>query len=208
MHIAVAWCHLVQFGTDLCNLVQNWCNFVQFGATWYRLLLIGADWFTLADFKILAVQTPKFKTLAYFKILAFQNPEFKIPSAFKILALQLHSLSSHSATAVAPFMDVFLFKITKANKGDTRLCKTTTLIRVATDASLVDLKALVRAQSESVIYTPARGFLWLRKGLKQLVELKSEEHLQNCKSDDAKGGKPATGIPITCSSRDLEAGWF
>jgi len=105
-------------------------------------------------------------------------------------------------------MDVFLFQITKTNKGDIRLSKTTTLIRVATDVSLVDLKALVRAQSESVMYTPARGFFWLRKGAKQLVELKSDEDLQNCKSDYAQGGKPATGIRIACSSLDLEAGWF
>ena len=117
---------------------------------------------------------------------------------------RLHALSSQSVTAVAPSMDVFLFQITKANKGDIRLSKTTTLIRVA----FVDLKALVRAQSESVIFTPARGFLWLRKGTKQLMELKSEEHLQNCKSDYAKGGKPATWIRIACSSLDLEAGWF
>ena len=121
---------------------------------------------------------------------------------------RLHALSSQSATAVAPSMDVFLFQITKENKGDIRFSKTTTLFRVATDASLVDLKALVRAQSESVIYTPARGFLWLTKGTKQLMELKSEEHLQNCKSDYAKGGKPATWIRIACSSLDLEAGWF
>ena len=105
-------------------------------------------------------------------------------------------------------MDVSLFQITKINKGDIRLSKTTTLIRVATDVSLVDLKALVRAQSESVMYTPARGFFWLRKGTKQLVELKSEEDLQNCKSDYAKGGKPETGIRIACSTLDLEAGWF
>ena len=113
---------------------------------------------------------------------------------------RLHALSFQSATAVAPSMDVFLFLITKPNKGDIRLSKTPTLIRVATDVSLVNLKALVRAQSESVVYTPARGFFWFRKGPKQLVELKSEEDLQNCKSDYAKGGRPATRIRITCSS--------
>ena len=83
-------------------------------------------------------------------------------------------------------MDVFLFKITKPHKGDIRLSKTT-LIPVATYISLVDLKALARAQSESVMYTPVRGFFWFRKGTKQLVELKSEEDLQICKSDYAKG---------------------
>ena len=87
-----------------------------------------------------------------------------------------------------------MFQIIKKNKGDVRLSKTTTLIRVASDVSLVDFKALVRAQSESIMYTPARGFFWLRKGTKQLMELKSEEDLQNCKSDYAKGGKSATGI--------------
>lgn len=87
-----------------------------------------------------------------------------------------------------------MFQIIKTNKGDVRLSKTTTLIRVASDVSLVDFKALVRAQSESIMYTPARGFFWLRKGTKQLMELKSEEDLQNCKSDYAKGGKSATGI--------------
>ena len=101
---------------------------------------------------------------------------------------------SQSATAVAPSIDVFLFQIIKTNKGDVRLSKTTTLIRVASDVSLVDFKALVRAQSESIMYTPAIGFFWLRKGTKQLMELKSEEDLQNCKSDYAKGGKSATGI--------------
>ena len=102
----------------------------------------------------------------------------------------------------------FLVSNHKTNKGDIRLSKTITLIRVATDVSLVDLKALVRAQPESEMYTPAWGFFWFRKDTKQLVELKSEEDLQNCKSDYAKGGKPATGIRIACSTLDLEAGWF
>ena len=65
----------------------------------------------------------------------------------------------------SPSIDVFLFQITKTNKGDIRLSKTTTLIHVATDASLVDLKALVRAQSESFVlrvYSSER-FLLLKK---------------------------------------------
>ena len=65
----------------------------------------------------------------------------------------------------SPSIDVFLFQITKTNKGDIRLSKTTTLIHVATDASLVDLKALVRAQSESFVlrvYSSER-FLLVKK---------------------------------------------
>ena len=110
------------------------------------------------------------------------------------------SVSQTSCTVLSvcnssrPSIDVFLFQIIKTNKGDIRLSKTTTLIRVATDVSLVDFKALVSAQSESIMYTPARGFFWLRKGTKQLMELKSEDDLKNCKSDYAKGGKSATGI--------------
>ena len=122
---------------------------------------------------------------------------------------RLHVLPSQSAIAVAPSRMFSCFKSQKQIKETPGFLKPhATLIRVATDVSLVDLKALVRAQSESVMYTPARGFFSLRKGTKQLVQLKSEEDLQNCKSDKAKGGKPATGIRIVCSSLDLEAGWF
>ena len=119
------------------------------------------------------------------------------------------SARSSSATAVAPSMDVFLFQVTNTTKGDPRLSKTTTLIHsVATDASLADLKALVRAhESEGIMYVPAKGLFWLRKGTKQLVELKSEADFQNCKTEYSKGGKPPTGIRIACLSVNLDAGW-
>ena len=42
----------------------------------------------MAEFKILAFQTPEFKILAHLKILAFQDPEYKILADFKILADQ------------------------------------------------------------------------------------------------------------------------
>jgi len=100
-------------------------------------------------------------------------------------------------------MNVFLFEVSINSKGDPKLSKTSTIIHsVAQDCSLVDLKALVRAHElGSVMYVPASGLFWLRRGTKQLVQLNNEADFENCKQEYGKG--KLHSIRIACTSVNI-----
>lgn len=98
-------------------------------------------------------------------------------------------------------MDVFLFDVSKSNKGEPKLSKTASVIHnVPKEVTLAALKEIVRGHqgTNSVIYVPANGFYWLRKASKQMVELGTEADLVYCK-EEYKGAS----IRIGCASVDV-----
>lgn len=102
-------------------------------------------------------------------------------------------------------MDVYLFEVTKTAKGDPKLSKTLTVLHdVAQDCNVAGLKALIRShQTGPVIYVPGNGLFWLRKGTKQLVQLKTEADFQNCKQEYNCKGK-LQSIRIACASVNID----
>lgn len=100
-------------------------------------------------------------------------------------------------------MDVFLFVVSKSGKGEPKLSKTASVIHnVSKDITLVELKELVRArESQTFMFVPVSGFYWLRKGTKQMVDLKNEADFRHCK-DEYKD----SGIRIACSTIDINSG--
>ena len=93
--------------------------------------------------------------------------------------------------------------MTKSNSGEPKLSKTASVIHnVPVESGLDEIKKLVRAhESSSVMYVPVSGLYWIRKGTKQMVQLKTEADFNYCKEEykDAKKKIPLS-IRIACAT--------
>lgn len=104
-------------------------------------------------------------------------------------------------------MDVFLFEVSKNQRGEPKISKTASVLHnIATDITLGDLKCLLRQNetSSSAIFVPSAGLYYVRKGCKQMVDLKTENDLISCKEEykDMKD-KKLSHIRIACATVDI-----
>lgn len=78
-------------------------------------------------------------------------------------------------------MDIFVYEMSPDKKV---LTTSNVLHKVNCDTSLQELITLLKTyDDESLIYTPAQGLYWLRKGGKQPVSLCKEQDLEICKKE-------------------------
>ncbi|KAK3753355.1 hypothetical protein QZH41_018860, partial [Actinostola sp. cb2023] len=77
--------------------------------------------------------------------------------------------------------DIFVYEMAK----DMKVCTTANVLhKVSRDASLKEITTLLQTYlDEAIVYTPAKGLYWLRKGAKQPVSLRTEQDLQSCKNE-------------------------
>ena len=117
------------------------------------------------------------------------------------------STCTAKASAATQKMEVFLFGVTKTNKGDPKLSKTANVVHdVDQECNLSDLKSLIRNNSSrTTVYAPGSGLYWLRKGSKQLVQLSSEADLANCKKEYGIGKDNSIRIACCILSPDAKA---
>jgi len=97
--------------------------------------------------------------------------------------------------------DIFVFKLTKANKGVLRVSSNSSVIhKVGKDNDLNSIKALLRSHSANdITFVPSYGLYWLRKGSKEPVALNTDEDLTSCKQEYlSKTGRQLASIRLAC----------
>ena len=116
--------------------------------------------------------------------------------------------STSTATSVpAAVMDVFVFEVLHAKQNEPKISKTSILLQgVNEECTLPVLKEQLRAFDGSQnLFVPASGLFWLRKGSKQMVQLKTEKDLAFCKDeyrDKVKGR--VNSIRVACAVVSVE----
>lgn len=104
-------------------------------------------------------------------------------------------------------MDVFVFKVMNTKQNEPKISKSSILLQdVNEECTLSVLKERLRAFDGSQnLFVPASGLFWLRKGSKQLVQLKTEKDLAFCKDeywDKVKGR--VNSVRVACAAVSVE----
>ncbi|KXJ11166.1 hypothetical protein AC249_AIPGENE11745 [Exaiptasia diaphana] len=126
----------------------------------------------------------------------------------RLMAIRSSTNTCKEKQQTSKCIDLFLFEVSKTNKGEPKLSKTASVLHdISPDVTLEELKCLLR-QSEtsgSVMFAPSAGLYWLRKGSKQMVELKTDNDFFSCKEEykDATKDKKLSCIRIACAAIDL-----
>ena len=104
-------------------------------------------------------------------------------------------------------MDVFVFKVMNTKQNEPKISKSSILLQdINEECTLSVLKEQLRAFDGSQnLFVPASGLFWLRKGSKQLVQLKTEKDLAFCKDeywDKVKGR--VNSVRVACAAVSVE----
>jgi len=86
-----------------------------------------------------------------------------------------------------------------------KLSKTSVILHgIPHDCNLTKLKQELNNAEGRRVFVPANGLYWLRKGNKQLVQLKTDHDWQSCRDDyrDAKGNM--SSVRIACVAVNCE----
>ena len=122
------------------------------------------------------------------------------------LALTRSTSTATSVPATA-LMDVFVFEVMNTKQNEPKISKSSILLQdVNEECTLSVLKEQLRAFDGSQnLFVPASGLFWLRKGSKQMVQLKTEKDLAFCKDecmDKVKGR--VNSIRVACAAVSVE----
>ena len=109
------------------------------------------------------------------------SPVTITPRRFPRLALT-RSTSTATYVPVTALMDVFVFKVMNTKQNEPKISQSSILLQdVNEECTLSVLKEQLRAFDRSQnLFVPASGLFWLRKGSKQMVQLKTEKDLAFC----------------------------
>ena len=104
-------------------------------------------------------------------------------------------------------MDIFVFAVDNSKQGAPKLSKTSFLLKdFSEDCPLSALKQHLKATDDAnQLFLPANGIFWLRKGTKQMVQLKSENDFVSCKDEyrDKSKGR-VSSIRVACCAINIE----
>ena len=122
------------------------------------------------------------------------------------LALTRSTSTATSVPAMA-LMDVFVFEVMNTKQNEPKISKSSILLQdVNEECTLSVLKEQLRAFDGSQnLFVPASGLFWLRKGSKQMVQLKTEKDSAFCKDeyrDKVKG--QVNSVHVACATVSVE----
>ena len=134
------------------------------------------------------------------------SPVTITPRRFPRLALT-RSTSTATYVPVTALMDVFVFKVMNTKQNEPKISQSSILLQdVNEECTLSVLKEQLRAFDRSQnLFVPASGLFWLRKGSKQMVQLKTEKDLAFCKDeyrDKVKGR--VNSVRVACAAVSVE----